>query len=101
MVIRKFLSVIFLSVSALISSISIAETNSASPTVIAKYTGTVTSFNEVQGFGFIKEDKTGKEYFVYVSGLIDQVFPKTRVEFDLENDKKKGLQAVNVRVIPQ
>jgi hypothetical protein len=32
-------------------------------------TGTVKFFNETKGFGFIKEDESGKEYFVHVTGL--------------------------------
>ena len=34
-------------------------------------TGTVKFFNETKGFGFIKDDESGKEYFVHVTGLSD------------------------------
>ena len=60
--------------------------------------GTVKFFNEEKGYGFIKEDETGKEYFVHVSGLNDKVAQDDKVSFDLEQGKK-GINAVNVKVI--
>ena len=63
-----------------------------------KTTGTVKFFNVDKGFGFIKHDDGGKETFVHASGLIDQVKENDRVEFDVQNGKK-GLNAVNVKVI--
>lgn len=60
--------------------------------------GTVKFFNESKGFGFIKEEGTGKEYFVHVSGLIDEINENDEVEFDLK-EGRKGMNAVNVRVI--
>ena len=59
--------------------------------------GTIKFFNETKGFGFIKEEETGKEYFVHVSGLIDQVNENDEVSFELQ-DGRKGLNAVNVRL---
>ena len=60
--------------------------------------GTVKFFNETKGFGFISEEGSNKEHFVHVSGLIDEVREGDEVEFDLQ-DGKKGLNAVNVKVI--
>jgi len=60
--------------------------------------GTVKFFNESKGFGFITEEGTNTEHFVHVSGLIDEVRENDKVEFDLQ-DGRKGLNAVNVRVI--
>ena len=60
--------------------------------------GTVKWFNESKGFGFIKEDDTNKEHFVHVSGLIDEIREGDSVEFELQ-EGKKGLNAVNVKVI--
>ena len=60
--------------------------------------GTVKFFNESKGFGFITEEGSNKEHFVHVSGLIDEVRENDEVEFDLQ-DGKKGLNAVNVRVL--
>ncbi|WP_353133410.1 cold shock domain-containing protein [Pseudopedobacter sp.] len=59
--------------------------------------GTVKFFNATKGFGFIKEDGTDKEYFVHVSGLIDEISENDQVTFDLK-DGKKGLNAVNVKL---
>lgn len=59
-------------------------------------TGIVKFFNDVKGFGFIIDDETQKEYFVHVSGLIDEVGENDKVEFELE-EGRKGLNAVNVK----
>ncbi|PZD79350.1 cold-shock protein [Mesonia sp. K7] len=60
--------------------------------------GTVKFFNSTKGFGFIKEDETNTEYFVHVTGLVDEINEGDTVEFDLQ-EGKKGMNAVNVRVI--
>jgi CspA family cold shock protein len=60
--------------------------------------GKVKFFNEAKGFGFVVEEDNGKEHFVHVSGLIDEIREEDEVEFDLE-EGRKGLNAVNVRVI--
>jgi CspA family cold shock protein len=59
--------------------------------------GTVKFFNESKGFGFIVDDESKTEYFVHVTGLIDEVNEGDAVEFELQ-EGKKGLNAVNVRV---
>ena len=61
-------------------------------------TGTVKFFNDTKGFGFIKDEDSSKEYFVHVSGLIDEIRENDRVEFELQ-EGRKGLNAVNVKVI--
>ncbi len=60
--------------------------------------GTVKFFNDSKGFGFIVEADTNKEHFVHISGLIDEIREGDEVEFELEQGKK-GLNAVNVKVI--
>lgn len=60
--------------------------------------GTVKFFNDTKGFGFIKDEESENEYFVHVSGLIDEIREDDVVEFELK-EGKKGLNAVNVRVI--
>ena len=60
--------------------------------------GTVKFFNESKGFGFISDDESNKEYFVHVTGLIDEIHEGDFVEFELK-EGKKGLNAVNVKVI--
>ncbi|MFT4610790.1 MAG: CspA family cold shock protein [Glaciecola sp.] len=60
--------------------------------------GTVKFFNDAKGFGFINEGGSDKDHFVHISGLIDEIREGDEVEFDLE-EGKKGLNAVNVKVI--
>ena len=50
--------------------------------------GTVKFFNESKGFGFINEEGTGKEYFVHVSGLVDEIRDGDEVEFELQESNK-------------
>lgn len=59
--------------------------------------GTVKFFNDTKGFGFIKDQESEKEYFVHVSGLIDEVNEDDEVTFDLQ-EGRKGLNAVNVKL---
>lgn len=61
-------------------------------------TGKVKFFNETKGFGFISEEQSGQDYFVHVSGLVDEINEGDQVEFELK-EGKKGLNAVNVKVV--
>lgn len=58
--------------------------------------GVVKFFNEVKGFGFIKEE-SGQEIFVHVSGLKEEIRENDNVVFDIQ-EGKKGLNAVNVKL---
>jgi CspA family cold shock protein len=60
--------------------------------------GTVKFFNETKGFGFITPSNGGQDIFVHVSGLKDQIRENDKVSFEVQNGKK-GLNAVNVKVI--
>lgn len=60
--------------------------------------GTVKFFNETKGYGFITEDESGKDRFVHVSGLVDEVRDGDQVEFELE-EGKKGINAVRVKKV--
>jgi cold shock protein len=59
--------------------------------------GKVKFFNAHKGFGFIKDKSSEKEYFVHVSGLIDEIKEDDDVTFELQ-EGKKGLNAVNVKL---
>ena len=61
-------------------------------------TGTVKFFNDSKGFGFITEEGSGKDHFVHISGLVDEINEGDEVEFELQ-EGRKGLNAVNVKVI--
>jgi len=60
--------------------------------------GTVKFFNSTKGFGFIKMEGTGKEVFVHVSGIKDQIRENDQVSFEIQ-DGKKGPNAVNVKLV--
>jgi len=60
--------------------------------------GTVKFFNDSKGFGFIKDEASEKEYFVHVSGLINEIRENDEVTFDLQ-EGKRGLNAVNVKLV--
>jgi len=59
-------------------------------------TGTVKFFNESKGYGFIKDDATGKEIFVHVTGLQEKVRENDHVSYEVV-DGRKGQNAINVR----
>ena len=58
--------------------------------------GKVKFFNNAKGFGFITPDDGGKDLFVHVSGLQDEIREGDKVSFDVQNSPK-GLNAVNVK----
>lgn len=60
--------------------------------------GKVKFFNESKGYGFITDNESGSEYFVHVSGLVDEVKDDDQVSFDLA-EGRKGLNAVNVKLL--
>lgn len=59
--------------------------------------GIVKFFNESKGYGFIKDEETSKEYFVHVTGLIDEIKENDEVVYELQ-EGRKGLNAVNVKL---
>jgi CspA family cold shock protein len=59
--------------------------------------GTVKFFNESKGFGFITPSNGGKDLFVHVTGLTDQVREGDEVTYDVE-EGKKGPGAINVKI---
>ena len=58
--------------------------------------GIVKFFNDQKGFGFIKEANSDQDYFVHVTGLMDDIRENDQVTFDLQ-EGRKGLNAVNVK----
>ncbi|WP_210489042.1 cold-shock protein [Rufibacter aurantiacus] len=59
--------------------------------------GTVKFYNSDKGFGFITDTQSNKEYFVHVSGLIDQISEDDEVVYELQ-EGRKGLNATNVKL---
>ena len=60
--------------------------------------GKVKFFNETKGFGFIVDDSSKTEYFVHVSGLIDEIKEGDSVSYELK-EGRKGMNAVDVKVL--
>ncbi len=60
--------------------------------------GKVKFFNETKGFGFIKDAQDGQEYFVHVTGLVDEIKENDEVTYELK-EGRKGLNAVNVKLV--
>lgn len=58
--------------------------------------GKVKFFNDTKGYGFIVDSNSNQEYFVHVSGLIDEVREDDTVTFELQ-EGRKGLNAINVK----
>ncbi|KAA3438034.1 cold-shock protein [Rufibacter hautae] len=59
--------------------------------------GTVKFYNSDKGFGFITDTQSNKEYFVHVSGLIDQISEDDEVVYELQ-EGRKGFNATNVKL---
>tara|TARA_B110000285_G_scaffold146552_1_gene163649 strand:- start:1038 stop:1229 length:192 start_codon:yes stop_codon:yes gene_type:complete len=59
--------------------------------------GKVKFFNNAKGFGFISDSESDQEFFVHVSGLIDEIKEDDDVVFEV-TEGKKGLNAVNVKL---
>jgi CspA family cold shock protein len=60
--------------------------------------GTVKFFNESKGYGFVVDDETKEEYFVHVTGLIDEIKENDQVTFELK-EGRKGLNAIDVKLV--
>ncbi|MBN1765787.1 MAG: DEAD/DEAH box helicase [Sedimentisphaerales bacterium] len=60
-------------------------------------TGKVKFFNREKGFGFIKDDESGQDYFVHKNGLVDHIKDGDEVSYELEKGPK-GMNAVKVKV---
>ncbi|HTS43700.1 MAG TPA: cold shock domain-containing protein [Puia sp.] len=60
--------------------------------------GTVDSYNESKGFGFIRDRATQMDIFFHVKALTEPVKVKNKVSFELEKTPK-GLSAVNVKLL--
>jgi CspA family cold shock protein len=58
--------------------------------------GTVKNYNRSKEYGFISPDDGGKDVFVHINGLIDDVREGDKVSYEVE-EGRKGLNAVEVR----
>ena len=63
-------------------------------------TGSVKFFNKKRGYGFIRDDETGKDIYAHISDLIDHdIKEKDKVIFDIKEEKTgcENKKAVNVK----
>ena len=64
-------------------------------------TGTVKFFNDSKGYGFIAPDGGGQDAFVHVSALessgMRSLSENQRVSYDLEQDRRGKMTAVNLK----
>ncbi|MEM8583803.1 MAG: cold-shock protein [Bacteroidota bacterium] len=61
-------------------------------------TGTVKFFNESKGYGFITPEEGGKDVFVHINGLVDDIQEGDKVTYEVE-EGRKGPNAVDVKVV--
>lgn len=59
-------------------------------------TGKIKFFKSDKGYGFIQDNATGKDVFIHVTGLTEEVQKGDEVEFEIKQGKK-GEEAFNVR----
>ena len=60
--------------------------------------GTITFFNDSQGYGFIKDHDSQDSVFVHINGLEDDVREGDKVTFETEMGQK-GLNAIKVKLL--
>ena len=67
--------------------------------------GTVKFFNDAKGFGFIQPDDGGTDAFVHITALersgMQSLRQDQRVSYDLEEDRRGKMQAVNLKLDEQ
>jgi len=60
--------------------------------------GTVKFFNETKGFGFITPDEGGRDVFVHINALTEEITEGDKVTFEIE-ETPKGLNATDVKIV--
>jgi len=67
-------------------------------------TGSVVTYFEAKGFGFLRPDDGGRDIFFHVSRLVEgdatELRPGTRVTFELGMDRTGKIAAAAVRIPP-
>ena len=59
--------------------------------------GVIKFYNEDKGFGYIVDESSKDEIFVYEEGLVDEVYDKDSVQYYIK-DTRKGFEAYDVRL---
>jgi cold shock protein len=67
-------------------------------------TGSVVTYFEAKGFGFLRPDDGGRDIFFHVSrlaeGLATDLRPGTKVAYELGMDRTGKMAASSVRIVP-
>ncbi len=67
-------------------------------------TGSVMTYFEEKGFGFLRPDAGGKDIFFHISrlhqGQATELAPGTKVSYDLGMDRNGKIAASSVRILP-
>ena len=78
------------------------KSNSEAPS--GEQTGSVVTYFEAKGFGFLRPDDGGRDIFFHVSrlveGLATDLRPGTRVLYELGMDRTGKMAASSVRIVP-
>jgi CspA family cold shock protein len=81
-----------------------AETEGAGETPTGEQAGSVVTYFEAKGFGFLRPDDGGRDIFFHVSrlveGLATDLRPGTRVFYELGMDRTGKMAASSVRIAP-
>lgn len=81
-----------------LDSIEISVTRQTAADETEPKTGTVFSFDEAKGYGFIKDANSTDSIFVHSSALTTPIKAGNKVSFDVEKGDR-GFYAVNVKVV--
>jgi CspA family cold shock protein len=70
----------------------------------AEQIGSVMTYFEEKGFGFLRPDGGGKDIFFHISrlhqGQATELVPGTRVSYDLGMDRNGKIAASSIRILP-
>jgi len=70
----------------------------------AEQIGSVMTYFEEKGFGFLRPDGGGKDIFFHISrlhqGQATELVPGTRISYDLGMDRNGKIAASSVRILP-
>ena len=85
-------------------SIATASGESAEEVPTDVQTGSVMTYFEEKGFGFLRPDGGGKDIFFHISRLHEgeatQLVPGTKVAYELGMDRNGKIAASSVRILP-
>ncbi len=83
---------------------SSGSTESGSDEAPAEQIGSVMTYFEEKGFGFLRPDGGGKDIFFHISrlhqGQATELVPGTRVSYELGMDRNGKIAASSIRILP-